>query len=92
MMAQVMVPNQAASFAMISGASMGRASTFFNTMRQIGSATGVAVLSTVLIGVGSAQASGGSVSPDISAYHWAFVTAACFVFGAVPLLAQHSRQ
>ncbi len=60
MMAQVMVPNQAASFAMISAESMGRASTFFNTMRQVGSATGVAVLSTVLIGAGSAHASGGS--------------------------------
>ena len=52
MMAQIMVPNQAASFAMITPESMGRASTFFNTMRQVGSATGVAVLSTVLIGVG----------------------------------------
>ena len=40
---------------------MGRASTFFNTMRQVGSATGVAVLSTVLIGVGSTQGSGGHV-------------------------------
>ena len=40
MMAQVMVPNQAASFAMISPESMGRASTFFNTMRQVGSADG----------------------------------------------------
>ena len=49
MMAQVMVPNQAASFAMITPDSMGRASTFFNTMRQVGSAIGVAVLSTVLI-------------------------------------------
>ena len=82
MMAQVMVPNQAASFAMITPESMGRASTFFNTMRQVGSATGVAVLSTVLIGVGSAQASGGTVSPDIAAYHFAFLTAAIFALAA----------
>ena len=81
MMAQVIVPNQAASFAMITPESMGRASTFFNTMRQVGSATGVAVLSTVLIGVGSAQASGGPVSPDITAYHLAFLTAAGFRVG-----------
>ena len=40
---------------MITPDSMGRASTFFNTMRQVGSATGVAILSTVLIGVGSAK-------------------------------------
>ena len=82
MMAQVMVPNQAASFAMITPESMGRASTFFNTMRQVGSATGVAVLSTVLIGVGSAQASGGSSTPDITAYHLAFLTAAVFALAA----------
>jgi EmrB/QacA subfamily drug resistance transporter len=78
MMAQVMIPNQAAAFAMISAESMGRASTFFNTMRQVGSATGVAVLSTVLIGVGSTQGSGGSVPPDMNAYHLAFLTAALF--------------
>ena len=82
MMAQVMVPNQAASFAMITPESMGRASTFFNTMRQVGSATGVAVLSTVLIGVGSAQAGGGTAAPDITAYHFAFLTAAIFALAA----------
>jgi EmrB/QacA subfamily drug resistance transporter len=82
MMAQVMVPNQAASFAMITPESMGRASTFFNTMRQLGSATGVAILSTVLIGVGSTQASGGSGRPDITAYHLAFFTAALFALVA----------
>ena len=82
MMAQVMVPNQAASFAMITPESMGRASTFFNTMRQVGSATGVAILSTVLIGMGSAQASGGKVAPDMTAYHLAFFTAALFALVA----------
>ncbi len=82
MMAQVMVPNQAASFAMISPESMGRATTFFNTMRQVGSATGVAVLSTVLIGVGSVQASGGHTAPDMAAYHFAFFAAALFALGA----------
>jgi EmrB/QacA subfamily drug resistance transporter len=84
MMAQVMVPNQAASFAMISPASMGRASTFFNTMRQVGSATGVAVLSTVLIGVASASGQAGSATrPDMRAYHFAFLTAAFFSLAAV---------
>ena len=82
MMAQIMVPNQAASFARITPESMGRASTFFNTMRQVGSATGVAILSTVLIGVGSTQASGGSSSPDMTAYHLAFFTAALFALVA----------
>ncbi len=82
--AQVIVPNQAASFAMITPESTGRASTFFNTMRQIGSATGVAVLSTVLIGVSSAQgaatagATTTSASPDMTAFHLAFLAAAGF--------------
>jgi hypothetical protein len=82
MMAQVMVPNQAAAFAMISPESMGRASTFFNTMRQVGSATGVAVLSTVLISVGTSHGHGGTVSPDISGYRFAFLTAAIFALAA----------
>jgi MFS family permease len=82
MMAQVMVPNQAASFAMITTDSMGRASTFFNTMRQVGSAVGVAILSTVLIGVGSASGSGATAEPDLSGYHAAFYAAMAFALGA----------
>jgi len=83
MMAQVMVPNQAASMAMITPDSLGRASTFFNTMRQVGSATGVAILSTVLIGVGSANGAGGTVAPDMTAYHLAFLTSAAFALVGV---------
>jgi EmrB/QacA subfamily drug resistance transporter len=82
-MAQVMVPNQAASFALIAPDSIGRASTFFNTMRQVGSATGVAILSTVLIGVGSATASSGVLKPDITAYHLAFLASAVFALVGV---------
>jgi hypothetical protein len=62
---------------------MGRASTFFNTMRQVGSATGVAVLSTVLIGVASATSGSGPAHPGIRAYHLAFLTAAAFSLAAV---------
>ena len=82
MMGNVFVPNQAASMAQISAASTGRASTLFNTMRQFGSAVGVAVLSTVLVGVGSAQAAGGSVHADMRAYHVAFGTACLFALAA----------
>jgi EmrB/QacA subfamily drug resistance transporter len=89
MMAQVMVPNQAASFAMITPDSMGRASTFFNTMRQVGSAVGVAILSTVLIGVGSASGSA-MVEPDLSGYHAAFYAAMAFALaGALCSLTIH---
>ncbi len=76
--AQVFVPGQAASFAMISPADTGRASTLFNTSRQVGSAVGVAVLSTVLIGVGSTQGGGGISHPSLRAYHLAFAAAAVF--------------
>jgi EmrB/QacA subfamily drug resistance transporter len=82
-MAQVMVPNQAASFAMITPESMGRASTFFNTMRQVGSAVGVALLSTVLIGATTSRTGSASAQPDMHAYHLAFLTAAIFALVAV---------
>jgi len=82
MMAQVMVPNQAAAFAMITPDSMGRASTFFNTMRQVGSATGVAVLSTVLISAGTAHGHASTSSPDITGYRLAFLVAAIFALAA----------
>jgi EmrB/QacA subfamily drug resistance transporter len=82
MMGQVFVPTQAASFAKISPANTGRASTFFNTMRQVGSAVGVAALSTVLIGIGSTHAAGSGVRPNMRAYHLAFATAAVFAIAA----------
>ncbi len=82
MMAQIFVPTQAASFAKISLADTGRASTFFNTGRQVGSAVGVAVLSTVLIGIGATHSVAGVVHPDLRAYHLAFATAAAFALAA----------
>ena len=50
--AHVFVPSQAAAFATISPASTGRASTMFNTARQVGGALGVALLTTVISAVG----------------------------------------
>ncbi len=76
--AQIFIPGQTSAFAQISPAATGRASTLFNMGRQVGSALGVAVLSTVLVGVGSTQAAGGVTTPSITAYHWAFATAALF--------------
>ena len=82
MVAQIFVPAQAATFAQISPADMGRATTLFNTGRQVGSAVGVAIISSVLIGIGSAQAAGGSSRPDLTAYHLAFLTAALLALAA----------
>ena len=57
-MAQVFVPVQAASFATISPAATGRASTMFNAVRQLGGAIGVAVLTTVIVLIGPVHAGG----------------------------------
>jgi EmrB/QacA subfamily drug resistance transporter len=75
-MANVFTPGQAAAFAGISGAATGRASTLFNASRQLGSALGVAVLSTVIAAVGVTTAADGHVTPHLAAYHWGFLTAA----------------
>jgi EmrB/QacA subfamily drug resistance transporter len=68
---QVFLGTQSASFATVSDASSGRASTLFNVGRRFGGAAGVAVVSTVLISA-SPEADGG----DMSGYRTAFLTAA----------------
>jgi EmrB/QacA subfamily drug resistance transporter len=73
-MAQIFVPTQAAAFATISREATSKASTFFNTQRQVGQAVGVAVVSTVLSLVG--------LGHGLRAYHIAF-----WVAGAVALVA-----
>ena len=71
----VFSPCQAASFATVSWTATGRASTLYNALRQLGSAVGVAVLSTVMDVAGTVPAVGGVVRPNLGAYHLAFVTA-----------------
>jgi EmrB/QacA subfamily drug resistance transporter len=80
--AHVFVPAQAAAFASISPASTGRASTMFNTARQVGGALGVAVLTTVISAVGVTRVVGGHVAPNLTAFHWAFATAALIAVAA----------
>jgi EmrB/QacA subfamily drug resistance transporter len=74
--AHVFSPTQAAAFATISPAATGRGSTLFNTARQVGSALGVALLTTVISAVGVAHAVHGHPQPNLAAFHWAFVVAA----------------
>jgi len=74
--AHVFVPSQAAAFATISPAATGRASTLFNTARQVGSALGVAVLTTVISAVGVIHVVDGHRAPNLAAFHWAFGVAA----------------
>ncbi|MFJ4790012.1 DHA2 family efflux MFS transporter permease subunit [Streptomyces sp. NPDC088794] len=73
---QVFVGTQSASFATVSSASAGRASTLFNVGRRLGGAAGVATATSVLVAAGSTPTVGAS------AYRAAFLTLA-----AVNLLA-----
>jgi EmrB/QacA subfamily drug resistance transporter len=75
-MAQVFISSQAASFATISHADTGQASSLFNSERQLGSAIGVAVLSTVLAAVGTEHVVRGHLAANLAAYHVAFMVAA----------------
>jgi EmrB/QacA subfamily drug resistance transporter len=79
----VFVSSQAAAFATITPASTGRASTLFNTARQVGGALGVAVLTTVISAVGITHEVANHVVPNLDAFHWAFVTAAVIALTAV---------
>ncbi|HEY3810182.1 MAG TPA: MDR family MFS transporter [Acidimicrobiales bacterium] len=86
-MAHVFVPSQAAAFATISPEATGRASTLFNAQRQLGSAVGVAVVSTVVATVGPVRVVAGRVLPHLTAYHVAFLVAAGLaLLGAVAAL------
>ncbi len=91
-MAHVFVPSQAAAFATISRASTGRASTLFNANRQLGSAVGVAVLSTILATVGLVGHTARGTVPNLGAYHLAFAAAAVIaLIGATIALAISDR-
>ncbi|MFB9802082.1 MFS transporter, partial [Streptomonospora salina] len=87
-----MVPLQAATFAQTASASMGRATSLFNASRQVATATGVAVLSTVLVvrgqaetaALGQAASNAARAQAQMAAYHSAFLAAVAFaVLGLV---------
>lgn len=67
---------QAAGFATISSASTGRASALYSVQRQVGSALGVALLSTVIGLVGPVMPGPQhSIQPNLTAYSTAFIAA-----------------
>lgn len=82
-MAQVFVPVQAASFATITPAATGRASTLFNAIRQLGGAVGVAVLTTVIVAIGPVHQVAGHTVANLDAYRAAFLAAAAICLCAV---------
>jgi MFS family permease len=84
-MAFLFLPNQAASLATISRRDTGQATTLMNVQRQLGSALGVATLSTVLAAIGPIVVSGdGSSEPNLTAYRAAFAAASAMaLIGAI---------
>jgi MFS family permease len=94
-MAFTFVPLQAATFATIRPEDTGRASSIFNTTRQVASSFGVAILATVLISrtnerIDSLGAAGGQVQEaavrhaSLLAFHDAFIASA--VLAAIGIL------
>ena len=75
-MAQVFVPAQTAAFADISREATGRASTMFNTVRQLGGAIGVALLTTAIVLIGPTRFIAGQSTANLGAYRVAFLVAA----------------
>ena len=82
-MAQVFVPVQAASFATITPAATGRASTMFNAIRQLGGAFGVAALTTVIVLIGPVHLVAGHPVANLTAYRVAFLVAAAIALSGV---------
>ncbi len=83
-MAQVFVPVQAAAFATITRAATGRASTMFNTVRQLGGAVGVAVLTTAIVLIGPVHLVAGHLAANLAAYRVAFLVAAAICLLGLP--------
>jgi EmrB/QacA subfamily drug resistance transporter len=75
-MGQVVVSTQAATFATVSTADTGHASSLFSMSRQLGSAIGIALLATVFTAVGTTRTVAGHSGPNLAAYHAAFLVAA----------------
>ncbi len=84
-MAYIFLPSQAASFATITSAQTGHASTLSSAQRQIGSAFGVALLSGVLGAFGPTRLIDGATAPNLLAYRAAFFAAAALALGGVAL-------
>lgn len=79
------VPQQAATFATVDPAAMGRATAIYSTIRQVASALGVAMLATVL-----ATSSHHATVPAPDDFRWAFLaTSALALVGALVALTIH---
>jgi len=80
-MSFAVIPMQAATFSNISIKETGRASSIFNTNRQVASSFGVAMLGAVLFEF--LQAKSAIIAEQLAAYHTAFIAATVLGFVAV---------
>jgi EmrB/QacA subfamily drug resistance transporter len=83
-MGQVTLATQTASFATISTQATGRASTMFSALRQLGAATGVALLTTAIALAGATHLVAGHAVANLAAYRLAFGVAAAICLAGVP--------
>ena len=85
-MAYMFLSMQTAAFATITSAEMGRASAVYNVLWQMGSALGIAVMSTVLSTVGLTYlGANGVLVPNLASYRIAFAVAAVLALIGVGL-------
>ncbi|MGW1678003.1 MDR family MFS transporter [Saccharopolyspora sp. NPDC002376] len=82
-MGLLMTPVQTATFASISGPSMGQASSLFNVSRQVATALGTAIVATVLVvltehGQSTMDQTTSFAEVEMGAYHGAFLVSAAF--------------
>jgi hypothetical protein len=88
-MSFALVASQTATFSSIKSEETGRASSLFNTNRQVAASVGVAVLTTVLIQAtaiyaGNGAGTGATPQAQLLAFHVAFATS--ILFGLLGIL------
>ncbi len=81
---QVIIGGQAISFATISPADTGRASTLYNALRQLAGAVGIALFTTVLVLIGPVHQVAGHEVTNFAAYQVTFLVGAAMCLGGVP--------
>jgi EmrB/QacA subfamily drug resistance transporter len=79
-MGAIGLPAQTASFATIAPPKIGRASTLFTSQQRLGSAIGVAGITTIVTAVGTTQIMHGDVQPNLLSYRIGFLVASAVMF------------
>jgi MFS family permease len=75
----IVITGQAAAFATIAPASLGRASTLYSAQTRLGSAVGVAIMASIVAAVGPTRIADGHVGPHLLAYRAGFLVGAGFL-------------